>query len=79
MHETLALTPIEAVHRIPPAYLFNGEMDLIIEFLLRVNSLLAVVLIALQEEVFKCGCILLLERHHHLITKPKQHQLRGKK
>lgn len=56
-------------------YLFNGEIDVIVEFLLRVNSLRAVVPIALQEEVFKRGCILLLERHHHLVTEPKQHQL----
>lgn len=49
-------------------YLVNGKVDVFIQFLLCVNSLWAVVLITLQEEVFKCGCVFLLKSHHDLVT-----------
>lgn len=49
-------------------YLVNGKLDLFIQFLLCVNSMLAIVLITLQEEVFECGCVFLLKSHHDLVT-----------
>lgn len=59
---------VKLLLKLSSEYLVNGKLDVFIQFLLRVNSLWATVLITLQEEVFKCGCVFLLKSHHNLVT-----------
>lgn len=61
----------------PVRYLMDGEGDVVSELRLRVDGLSSSVVVTLQEQVFEDLRVLLLERHHHLVTESKQDQLKG--
>lgn len=60
------------------AYLVYGIVDVAIDITLGVHSQwrVRVILVVFQEEMPESFCILILKGYHHLITQPKQHQLK---
>lgn len=58
-------------------YLLYGVVDVVVDALLRVDAqrLLRIIPIVPEEQMLEGVGVLLLKRHHHLITETKQHQL----